>query len=146
MRRSVLSLALLSLAFAPVPKPKPPRPKDSVAVKDLVGTWLVTAVHATTNTGQLKPVNEDIRVVIVSSTKWVFGNLSKETSSFDLRIDHARRPAEIDLMYAGQKEPHGRGIIERRGDMVQVIYAWGKRPTGFRDQPPNCYVLTLKRE
>ena len=67
-------------------------------------------------------------------------------TTYDLRIDPARKPAEVDLMQIGQKEPYGRGLIRREGDTLHVIYVWGTaRPTGFDGQQSGC-VLTLVRE
>jgi uncharacterized protein (TIGR03067 family) len=144
MRLVLPFLAVLLLAFAPAPFPRREqrRADDSLAVKDLVGTWRTVALLHPPSDVALDPKDHGVATVTISDARWVFAS----GSGFDLRIDHAKQPAQIDLMYVGQKDPHGMGIIERRGDTLRVIYAWEKRPTGFEGQPKGCYLLTLKRQ
>jgi uncharacterized protein (TIGR03067 family) len=142
MRRALLPLAVVCLAFAPAPFPRRERrADDSVAVQNLIGTWQTVALIHPPSDVVLDPNAHGVGTVSITDTRWVFAS----GSGFDLRIDQAKRPAQIDLTYEGQKNPHGMGIIERRGDTLRVIYAWEKRPTGFQGQPKGCYLLTLKR-
>jgi uncharacterized protein (TIGR03067 family) len=136
--------ALVSLAFAPAPLPKQLRPENSVAVKNLVGNWEVTQAQRTEDKGALLPVETEFRAITITLTRWVFHSRPQDVS-YDLRTDPDKMPAEFQLAYHGQQEPLFQGIIERRGNVVRVIYSSRHRPTSFKNQP-NCYVLTLKRQ
>jgi uncharacterized protein (TIGR03067 family) len=142
MRRVLPLLIVMSLGFAPAPVYRP-KPGNSVAVNDLVGTWRCVALRCTTDEKPLDPAAENAGTVTITAARWLFGD---GRAKFDLRIDHAKTPAEFDLAYSGQVEPHFRGVIERRGDTVRVIYSCQSRPTGFDSKAANCYVMTLKRQ
>jgi len=149
MRRVVPLIAVLLVGFAPAPFPRPS--KHYVATRELIGAWRIITLHRTTDkevTG-LKEVKPPVQIVNISPTRWVFGEGRlgiDRRRDFDFRINHAKRFTEIDFMELGEKVPTGRGIIELRGATLRIIYTWGKRPTGFKNQPPNCFVITLKRQ
>lgn len=141
----VAAAAVLLTAFAPAPLPRRQTPQlDSVSLKALMGDWKATSLKQTGNGPQ--PARGGIDQVTITQTQWIFNRRSGATP-YDLRIDHTRRPAEIDLMHAGQSEPYGRGIVKREGNVLRVVYHWGaQRPTGFENQPPGYWELTLVRE
>jgi uncharacterized protein (TIGR03067 family) len=143
---SLVVLAFLSLAFAPAPFPKnKARVKDSLAVKDLLGTWRITALYHLPDTTRKDPAANGVTTVTISPTQWVF-NKAANPVIYDLRLHHEKRPAEIDFMHVGQMQPYGRGLIRREGDMLRVVYSWSSgRPTGFENQQGGC-IITLVRE
>jgi uncharacterized protein (TIGR03067 family) len=151
MSRRVLlvaaALAASLTAFAPAPLPRRGRAseKDSVALAALIGTWRATSLRQT-GPGQAPVGRGGIDSVRISATQWIF-NPGRGPTTYDLRIDHTRKPAEIDMMYVGQKEPYGRGIIKRDGNTLRIVYNWGaQRPAGFDNQPGGYWDLTLVRD
>lgn len=142
MRRVLPLLALLSLAFAPAP-PYRPKPGDIVSVENLVGRWRCEEMYRTPGRERLDPVAQNAAIITIGPTRWVFAD---GRVGYDLRIQTARTPAEFDLAYSGQVEPLFRGLLERRGETVRVIYSSRKRPTSFEDPSPSCYTLKLRRQ
>src|SRR5689334_20062531 len=113
MTTAAVLAALALTAFAPAPLPRrETREKDSVAVKDLIGSWKATALYQTGNAVRRAPSEGGITDVTVTATQWIF-NKNNSPTTYDLQIDHLKKPAEVNLMYVGQKEPYGRGIIKR---------------------------------
>jgi uncharacterized protein (TIGR03067 family) len=142
----LLLVAVPSLAFAPAPFPRSqPSARNSVAARDLAGCWTVTRAHRTEANGSLATIRTKFPSVTITPTRWVFHS-SPTDVAYDLRINPTKKPAEIHLAYTGQKEPFFQGVIERKDDTLRIIYSSQQRPTGFKNQPSNCYVLTLKRQ
>jgi uncharacterized protein (TIGR03067 family) len=146
-RISFALLAVMALtAFAPAPLPRrDARIRDSLSVKDLLGVWRATELYNTPNKALLDPAANGVGHVTISDAKWVFGRQNGTT--YDLKIDPSKNPAEIDFMYVGQQDPYGRGIIRRQGNTIRVIYNWGnQRPTAFENQQGSYWDLTLVKE
>jgi uncharacterized protein (TIGR03067 family) len=150
-RRALLLAAALAaaslMAFAPAPLPRRGgrSDKDSVSLTALIGTWRATSLKQT-GQAQVQAGRGGIDSVQITATQWIF-NPGRGPTTYDLRIDHTRKPAEVDMMYAGQKDPYGRGIIRREGNTLRIVYNWGtQRPTGFDNQPGGYWDLTLVRE
>ena len=115
-------------------------------LSDLIGGWRATSLAQTGNPQQRDPASNGVSQVTVTGTQWIF-NKQQNPTTYDLHIDHTRRPAEINFMYVGQKEPYGRGILKREGNTLRIIYNWGsERPTGFDNQPGGYWDLTLVRD
>jgi len=146
---SAVLLAVLSLtAFAPAPLPRRTAPiKDAVDHKSLIGTWRATKLGQTGSTEERDPASNGVAQVTITETQWVFNRNQNNTATYDLRIEHLKRPAEIDFMHAGQKDPYGRGVIKREGNTLRIIYTGSTtRPTGFENQSSGFWDLTLVRE
>jgi hypothetical protein len=89
------------------------------------------------------PAANGVAHVTITPTRWTFGRLAGDVT-YELRIDHAKRPAEIDFLRVGQKVPHGRGLIRREGDVLRIIYDWGARPTAFEGQGSGCDLVLVR--
>lgn len=140
MRRLLAFTCALALGFAPVPFPKPGgRAKGAITVEELVGTWrIVRNVWPPDRTP--RPLGPD-DFITFTRTQWSYGTVV----TYDLRLDGSKRPAEFDLMRAGQGTPYGRGVIRRDGNRLQLAYTFDKaRPGGFEGLTQGC-VLTLER-
>src|SRR6516225_3143198 len=101
------ALAVLSLtAFAPAPLPRrETREKDSLSVTALAGEWRATALYQTGNAAQRDPAANGISHVTITPTQWIFNKRNSPTT-YDLQIDHLKRPAEVNLMYVGMKDAY----------------------------------------
>src|SRR4051812_17511021 len=132
MTRALSVFCLVALtAFAPAPLPRrQARPSGDLDVGRLVGRWRITGVYYLPDKVSQVASAERNSPITITATQWSFGKERRPT--YDLRIDHNKRPAEIDFMQVGQKEPHGRGLIRREGRVLRVVYNWGgARPTHF---------------
>ena len=152
MSRRVLALsavlvALLLTAFAPAPFPRREARGDSLSLKELIGDYRATSLVQTgSNQVNVQPSTNGVTHVSITSTQWIF-NKNNSPTTYDLRVDNARKPVEMNFMYVGQKDPYGRAIVRREGNKLRVIYNWGtQRPTGFENQPGGYWDLTLVRE
>jgi uncharacterized protein (TIGR03067 family) len=144
---SAVLVALMLTAFAPAPFPRREARGDSLTLKDLIGDYrAVSLVQTGTAQGNGPPSSSGVTHVSITSTQWIFNKNSGPTT-YDLRVDHAKKPVEMNFLYVGQKEPYGRAIVRREGNKVRVIYNWGtQRPSGFENQPGGYWDLTLVRE
>jgi hypothetical protein len=143
---SLAALALFCLAFAPAPFPKrEARVKDSLEVKNLLGTWRVTALYNPPDTTRKDPATNGVTSVTITPTRWIF-NKANNPVTYDLRIHHDKRPAEFDMMQVGQTQPYGRGLMRREGESIRVIYSWSNdRPNGFENQQASCMLVMVRQ-
>jgi uncharacterized protein (TIGR03067 family) len=141
---SLAALALFCLAFAPAPFPKrEARVKDSLEVKNLLGTWRVRDLYNPPDTTRKDPTANGVSTVTISPTRWTF-NKGTQPVPYDLRIHHEKVPAEIDFMQVGQTQPYGRGLIRREGDTLRVTYNWSNgRPADFRQG--TCILVMVRQ-
>lgn len=142
-------LAVVALtAFAPAPFPKrESRVKEGLSVQALLGTWKAIRLARTGQSDQLDVRSNGVQTVTITPTQWIFDKAGQSPSEYDLRIDPAKLPAEIDFYRPGQQTPYGRGVIRREGDKLRIIYNWGEpRPAGFENQQTGYWDLTLQRE
>jgi uncharacterized protein (TIGR03067 family) len=152
MTRILFGLLVFTLtAFAPAPLPKrEPKVNDSVAVANLLGGWKATRLlSAGSNTPQ-DPKSNGVQHVTITPTQWIFNKPQNAPVEYDLKIDHTKKPAEINFYNKGQGtggSPYGTGIIRRDGNQIRIVYTWGgKRPMNFDEPPSSGWDLTLQRE
>jgi uncharacterized protein (TIGR03067 family) len=143
---SAVLVALMMTAFAPAPFPRREARGDSLTLKDLVGDYRAISLVQTGTQPNGAPLSSGVTHVSITTTQWIFNKNSGPTT-YDLQVDHAKKPVEMNFMYVGQKEPYGRAIVRREGNKLRIIYNWGtQRPSGFENQPGGYWDLTLVRE
>jgi hypothetical protein len=142
---SAVLTALVLTAFAPAPFPRREARGDVLTHAALVGNYRATSLYQTGSAERRDPQTNGITHVSITTTQWSFNKNNPTT--YDLQVDHTRRPVELNFLYVGQKDPYGRAIVRREGGKLRVIYNWGpQRPTGFENQPAGYWDLTLVRE
>lgn len=144
---SVVLAALAQAAFAPAPFPRrESRDKDVLTHTALIGNYRTVSLVQTGSTAQRDVSTNGVTHVSITSTQWIF-NKNNSPTTYDLQVDHTKRPVEFNMLYVGQKDPYGRAVVRREGNKIRVIYNWGaQRPTGFENQPSGYWDMTLVRE
>jgi uncharacterized protein (TIGR03067 family) len=155
MARVALSLAavLALTAFAPAPFPRAGRgggESSLITLSTLQGTWRVTGMVRYAQDGSSAPHKWQITGVTVVGDRWTFLRGEAPTNSYLIAIDSARSPATLDFSppREGGGGISGLGIIRRRGDVVEIVYYFGKVPRAqsFDRPPAGQYLLTLQRQ
>jgi uncharacterized protein (TIGR03067 family) len=135
-------------AFAPAPLPRrDTRPKDGVDVASLVGSWKATRLLS--NNIPIDVASNGVSNVTITVNQWVFSSGPNNRTEYDLKIDHTKKPAEINFYHKGRRTdgaPYGTGIIKREGNKIRIIYHWSRRvPMSFDNPPRGFYDLTLQQ-
>jgi uncharacterized protein (TIGR03067 family) len=151
MRRLLFAVTVLSLAFAPAPLPRRGGRADSdtaVSLALLQGTWTITKLEQIKDTGRVDMGNY-LKEIRVESARWhfIYREAGNAPVVYALAVDGNKKPATFDLMVVGQDHPYGRGLIQRQGDEVKVLYGFdGKRPPTFTPLPTGFVLMTLRRQ
>jgi hypothetical protein len=155
MNRTAIALvALLCLtAFAPAPFPKTQRAgreQDEITVQTFEGTWRVAGMMRLRSDGKHTPHNWRATQIRVENGLWSFMQDDHAYASYAIAIRHASKPASLDFYNKVNRDQPalGQGIIRRKGDVVEIIYVFGRqqRAVSFDQPPDGQYLLTLKRK
>jgi hypothetical protein len=151
----VLAVLFAVTAFAPAPLPRTPRRKaaDEISAATFQGRWRITGMWRTSSDGKHVPYPASASHVRIKEDVWSFeyekgGHIDQGTL---FAIDGTKRPAaHLDFWRRGmnrQQPPVGGGVIRKKGDVVEIIYIFGKgnvRPVSFEQPPDGQYWLTLQ--
>ena len=150
-RLTVCLLALSAAAFAPAPFPRHSRtgPSNEITVKTFQGTWRVTGMRRARRDGNHTPHKWSVTHVRVRDDVWTFMNNETPSTSYHITIGNTQKPAALDFYSGpgGKGDAPGKGIIRRKGDVVEILYSFGNVPRARRFEPPteNHWILTLKK-
>ena len=152
LRNARLLLACLALvgatAFAPAPFPRSRKAAlEGVTVERIQGDWTILQLHMTEANGGKRDQGKSLSRIRIEKDRWTFCNSdpARPSIGYLLSIDPKRTPVAIDLSVLGQSKPYGTGIIRRKGNLMHVLYSFGKeRPTGFENPPAGYWHLTLQ--
>ena len=104
--------------------------------------------------GTAAPHRWNVTHIHVKDGRWTFMHNENASNGYSISIDTANRPAALDFLpdTGGKIMPKGggttgKGIIRRKGDVVEIVYLFGgaPRPVSF-ERPAGYYLLTLKRQ
>jgi uncharacterized protein (TIGR03067 family) len=153
MRRVVVCALLAGVAgFAPAPLPRPSRrgPDPSeVSLRALAGTWRVVSFVHTRNDGNHVHKTPGFDGVTIQGDDWTF--VADSGVTYLVTLDGKKKPAALDFWTGRglrEEEPLGKGIVRRRGDVVEVLYSFQgerRRAAGFDPPPAGMWLLTLRR-
>jgi len=107
--------------------------------------------------GTAAPHKWNVTHVRVKDDRWTFLRNETVSNGYAITIDNAKQPAALDFLPDGGGKGlgkvgggggTGKGIIRKKGDVVEVVYLFGgaPRPASFERPPAGYYLLTLKRQ
>jgi uncharacterized protein (TIGR03067 family) len=143
-------LALLGVtAFAPAPFPRPGRvgKNHPLSLGQVQGTWTILKLEITEANGGMRDQGNYLAEVRIDKDRWSFfyRDPNSQPVVYLLSIDPGKNPALLDLTTPGQAKPYGTGIVSRQGNVMRVLYSFGKdRPASFERRPPGYWHLTLQ--
>jgi uncharacterized protein (TIGR03067 family) len=147
----VCLLALSAVAFAPAPFPKAsrPGPPNEITVTTFQGTWRVTGMSRALRDGKHSPHKWDVTHIRIRDDEWTFMDGDTPNTSYRITINNLQQPAGLDFYNrsGGNGEAPGKGIIRRKGDVVEILYSFGNVSRAVSFDPPtvNHWILTLKK-
>ncbi len=115
---------------------------------DLTGSYSIVSGEAEGQPAPADKIRDDV-VRFTESTVTVTDKDRKETWSATYKIDPSTKPCRIMMTEKSgpNKGERARGLIEKQGDTVKLIYALpgGDMPTGFDHTKPKQLMFVLKR-
>ena len=152
MRRTTILATTLTCLLGHRPSPtRSPSPTPSGAPADLIGGYTIVSGE---KYGEKEPTEriEGTTVRFAEDAIIVLDKEKKEVYAQTYKIDTATTPWTIVMKskitpYKGAEDQVARGLIEKNGDTVRLIYAipGGEMPTEFKTKPKQI-MFVMKNE